>query len=142
MLLDKPISNIENLIPQKAPFVMVDTLLGFSCENIISSFKIIETNIFYKNQTLSEVGLIENMAQTVALHTGYDYFLKGEPTPMGYIGSIKEIQILMLPQLDEVIITEARILQEFMGVTLVEITNSNTKKKKIASCTTKTVMAT
>ena len=33
MLLDKPISNIENLIPQKAPFVMVDTLLGFSCEN-------------------------------------------------------------------------------------------------------------
>ena len=121
---------------------MVDTLLGFSCENIISSFKIIETNIFYKNQTLSEVGLIENMAQTVALHTGYDYFLKGEPTPMGYIGSIKEIQILMLPQLDEVIITEVRILQEFMGVTLVEITISNTKKKKIASCTMKTVMAT
>ena len=142
MLLDKPISNIENLIPQKAPFVMVDTLLGFSFENIISSFKIIETNIFYKNQTLSEVGLIENMAQTVALHTGYDYFLKGEPTPMGYIGSIKEIQILMLPQLDEVIITEVRILQEFMGVTLVEITISNTKKKKIASCTMKTVMAT
>ena len=61
---------------------------------------------------------------------------------MGYIGSIKEIQILMLPQLDEVIITEARILQEFMGVTLVEITISNTKKKKIASCTMKTVMAT
>ncbi len=141
MLLDKPIPNIENLIPQKKPFVMVDSLLGFSSKKIISSFKVLETNVFCKKNMLSEAGLLENMAQTVALHTGYDYFLKGELPPTGYIGAIKEIQILLLPQLNEIIHTEASILQEFMGVTLVEIIIFNAKKEKIASGTMKTVIA-
>lgn len=140
-LLEQPITNIENLIPQKSPFVMVDALLGFSNTHVISSFKISESNILFKNQTLSEAGLIENMAQTVALHTGYDFFLKGEPAPTGYIGSIKDVQIATLPQLNDIINTEARILQEFMGVTLVEITVSNAKKETIASSTMKTVIA-
>lgn len=141
ILLQKPITNIENLIPQKAPFVMVDSLLGFSNTHVVSSFKILETNIFFENQTFSEAGLIENMAQTVALHTGYDYFLKGQPAPTGYIGSIKEIKISLLPQLHEILKTEAHIIQEFMGVTLVEITVSNAKKEKIASSIMKTVIA-
>lgn len=141
ILLEKPITNIKNLIPQKTPFVMVDALLGFSNTNIISSFTILESNIFFDNQTLSEAGLIENMAQTVALHTGYDYFLKGQPAPTGYIGSIKEVQIITLPSLNEIINTQAHILQEFMGVTLVEITVSNAKKEKIASSIMKTVIA-
>ena len=141
ILLQKPITNIEHLIPQKEPFVMVDKLLGFSSTNVVSSLKIIEANIFFENQTLSESGLIENMAQTVALHTGYDYFLKGEPAPTGYIGSIKEMEISMLPVLNETIKTEAHILQEFMGVTLVEIIVFNSKKEKIASSLMKTVIA-
>ena len=33
------------------------------------------------------------MAQTVALHTGYDTLLKEEPAPTGYIGAIKKIEI-------------------------------------------------
>ena len=140
-LLQEPITDIKNLIPQKAPFVMVDTLLGFSDTGLISSFKILDSNIFFENQTLSEAGLIENMAQTVALHTGYDYFLKGQPAPTGYIGSIKEIKILRLPQLNEIITTEASILQEFMGVTLVEITVSDAKNKQIATSVMKTVIA-
>lgn len=141
ILLQNPISNIEHLIPQKAPFVMVDSLLGFSNTNVVSSFKILEANIFFENQELSEPGLIENMAQTVALHTGYDYFLRGETAPTGYIGSIKSMEISMLPKLYETIKTEAHILQEFMGVTLVEITVFNAKKEKIASSIMKTVIA-
>tara|TARA_R110002049_G_scaffold133243_1_gene292645 strand:+ start:2114 stop:2545 length:432 start_codon:yes stop_codon:yes gene_type:complete len=140
-LLQKPITDIQNLIPQKTPFVMVDTLLGFSDKSLVSSFKILDNNIFFEKQTLSESGLIENMAQTVALHTGYDFFLKGQPAPTGYIGSIKEVKILKLPQLNEIIKTEAHILQEFMGVTLVEITVSNANDEKIASSTMKTVIA-
>lgn len=141
ILLQKPITNIEHLIPQKEPFVMVDTLLGFSNTNVVSSLRILEGNIFFENQTLSEPGLIENMAQTVALHTGYHYFLKGESAPTGYIGSIKEMKILRLPQLNETIKTEALILHEFMGVTLVEITVFNNNKEKIASSLMKTVIA-
>ncbi|AUP79599.1 hypothetical protein [Flavivirga eckloniae] len=140
-LLEKPITNIEHLIPQKAPFVMVDSLLGFSDTNVISSLRVLETNIFFENKVLSESGLVENMAQTVALHTGYDYFLKGSPAPTGYIGSIKKIEISMLPQLNETIKTEAHILHEFMGVTLVEITVLSSKNETIASGIMKTVIA-
>ncbi|MEP0263956.1 hypothetical protein [Dokdonia sp.] len=141
ILFEEPITDIKDLIPQKFPFVMVDTLLGFSETNLISSFKILETNIFFNNHVFSEPGLIENMAQTVALHTGYDYFLRGETAPTGYIGSIKKMELYKLPELHDVIQTEAHILQEFMGVTLVEINVFNVEKVKIASSLMKTVIA-
>ena len=36
-----------------------------------------------------ESGIIEHMAQSVALHTGYQFYLRKEQAPTGYIGSIK-----------------------------------------------------
>ena len=86
----QPITNITALIPQKEPFVMVDVLLSYSKTKVISSFKVLENNLFFENDRFIESGIIENMAQTVALHTGYDYFLRGEGIPTGYIGSIKK----------------------------------------------------
>lgn len=140
--IEKPITNIKHLIPQKFPFVMVDELLSFSKTEVVSSFKVKTENLFLVNNTLSESGLIENMAQTVALHTGYDYFLRGEEAPTGYIGSIKKIEIIKLPKLDETVITKVQILQEFMGATLVEIEVYNHENEKIAFGQMKTVIAT
>lgn len=141
MIIDQPITNIKHLLPQKKPFVMVDMLLFFSKNNVVSSLTVQKNSLFFKNNILSESGLIENMAQTVALHTGYDYFLRGEEAPTGYIGSIKKIEILTLPKLNETITTEVLILHEFMGVTLVKIDVFNTEKEKIATGQMKTVIA-
>jgi predicted hotdog family 3-hydroxylacyl-ACP dehydratase len=138
---DLPITDISNLIPQKTPFVMVDTLLEFSSKKIVSSYHIPDSNLFIQDRQFLESGLVENMAQTVALHTGYDYYLKGEDAPIGYIGSIKKVEVFKLPQLNETIITEALILHEFMGVTMVEVTAFNTEKEVIASAQMKTVIA-
>ncbi|MCF6297189.1 MAG: hypothetical protein L3J08_04270 [Flavobacteriaceae bacterium] len=140
-LIKNPIIDIKHLIPQKKPFVMVGTLLFFSKSTAVSSLTIEESNIFFYNNVLLESGLIENMAQTVALHTGYDYFLRGEIAPTGYLGAIKKIEIQSLPKLNETITTEVEILQEFLGVTLVEINVFNSKKEKIASGQMKTVIA-
>ena len=136
-----PITEITHLIPQKTPFVMVDTLLEFNKESLLSSFDIKQDNLFVKDSFFQEPGLIENMAQTVALHTGFDYFLKEELAPTGYIGSIKKVEIIELPKLDETITTEAKILHEFMGVTMVEVRVLNAEKKEIASAQMKTVIA-
>jgi len=138
---DLPITDISNLIPQKTPFVMVDTLLEFSIKKIVSSFRIPDTNLFIKDNHFIESGLIENMAQTVALHTGYDFFLRGEEAPTGYIGSIKKVEVLKLPELNETIITEALILHEFMGVTMVEVKVFNKSQEVLASAQMKTVIA-
>lgn len=120
---------------------MVDTLLDFSETSVQSSFTVNTDNLFCDNTIFLESGLIENMAQTVALHTGYDFFLRGEPAPMGYIGSIKKIEINQLPKLNETITTNVNILHEFMGVTLVEIEVENSKKQIIATGNMKTVIA-
>lgn len=131
---------VGNLIPQKFPFVMVDKLLSFSENEVIAGLTIAEDNIFFSNGKFQESGLIEHMAQSVALFTGYQFYLKQEPAPTGYIGSIKTIEILELPELNENIETTVNVLHEFMGVTLVDIC-SRIKDKEIARGQMKTVLA-
>jgi 3-hydroxyacyl-[acyl-carrier-protein] dehydratase len=131
---------VGNLIPQKFPFVMVDKLLSFTENEVIAGLTIAENNIFFSNGKFQESGLIEHMAQSVALFTGYQFYLKQEPAPTGYIGSIKTIEILELPELNENIETTVNVLHEFMGVTLVDIC-SRIKDKEIARGQMKTVLA-
>jgi len=117
---------IRELIPQKEPIVMVDSLSYFDNAKVISGFKIKKNNIFLNKNVLSESGLIENMAQTIALYTGYKY-QNVEPT-IGYIGAIKNLIIYELPKLNDVITTEINILHEIMGIVLVNgITKNNNK---------------
>jgi 3-hydroxyacyl-[acyl-carrier-protein] dehydratase len=112
---------VGTLIPQKFPFVMVDKVLAFEENFITSGFTIEESNIFTENGTFQEAGLIEHMAQSVALYTGYQFYLKNEPAPTGYIGAIKSIEIFELPKVNDNLTTKVNVLHEFSGVTLVDI---------------------
>ncbi|MDO4728578.1 MAG: hypothetical protein Q4B43_06195 [Bacteroidota bacterium] len=132
---------IQSLIPQKKPFVMVEHFLNYSDKNITSSLEIREENILVENQHLTASGLIEHMAQTVALHTGYNYYLQNKTAPTGYIGAIKSVEIASLPRIGTIIQTTAHILQEFMGVTLVDI-HAEINGKVIAKAQMKTVIQT
>ncbi len=138
MIADK--EKVRDLIPQKFPFVMVDNLLNYSEEFVLSNLTVTKDNIFYDNSNFNESGIIENMAQTVALHTGYQFFLKKMPAPTGYIGSIKNVVINRLPELKETLETSVKIIQEFMGVTLVEI-EVKINNELIAHGQMKTVLA-
>jgi predicted hotdog family 3-hydroxylacyl-ACP dehydratase len=131
---------VENLLPQKFPFVMVDKMFSFTQTSIVSGLRISEDNIFVQNGLFTESGLVEHMAQTVALHTGYQFYLRQEPAPTGYIGSIKNIEISCLPKRDDEIRTTVTILQEFGGVTLVDIVTT-LGETQIATGQMKTVLA-
>lgn len=131
---------VENLIPQKFPFVMVDKMYSYTETELVSGLKIQNNNIFFNDSNLVESGLIEHMAQSVALHTGYQFFLKKEPAPTGYIGSIKDIVIQSLPKLDDEVITTVSILQEFGGITLVDVI-SKVNNVEIATGQMKTILA-
>jgi predicted hotdog family 3-hydroxylacyl-ACP dehydratase len=134
------IEKVKELIPQKEPFVMVDELIFYAEDTLESRFKIDPKNIFVEDNYFIEPGIIENMAQSVALHAGYQYFLQNKTAPMGYIGSIKNVELKRLPKTGETIETKVTILQEFMGVTLVDIVVI-CQKKIIASSQMKTVLA-
>ncbi|UPZ16834.1 hypothetical protein [Flavobacterium humidisoli] len=138
MLLEKEM--VENLLPQKLPFVMVDAMHSYSETSLVSGLEIQQDNIFVSNDVFLEAGLVEHMAQSVALHTGYQYFLKNEIAPTGYIGSIKEIEIKKLPKLSDTIQSEVTILQEFAGITLVDIVTT-LNNEEIARGQMKTVLA-
>ncbi|WP_203229437.1 hypothetical protein [Aureibaculum marinum] len=120
--------------------VMVDTLLHYSETQVTSKLTVLKSNIFTNRHSLTEPGLIEHMAQTVALHTGYKYYLQNKPSPTGYIGSIKRVEISNLPQIKDTLITRASILHEIMGVTLVAI-DVTLNGKSIATGEMKTVVA-
>lgn len=136
-----PETNINHLIPQKEPFVLVDTLLEYSENHLVSLFTVPETHVLSNGNMFTEPGVIEHMAQSVALHTGYAYFLKGEPAPVGYIGSIKRVSVMTLPQVNSKITTKVDILHEFAGVTMVDVNVFNEAGDAIASGQMKTVIA-
>jgi len=133
-------SFIVDLIPQKWPFVMVDKLYGFSENEIISGLTIKEENLLYFGNEFTEPGLVENMAQTVAMHKGYTYYLKNEPAPVGYIGAIKKAEIYALPKLGDELRTTVTILHDIMGVTLVKA-KIECNQKIIATSEIKTALA-
>ncbi|KGO96109.1 FabZ [Flavobacterium enshiense DK69] len=131
---------VGNLIPQKFPFVMVDKLLSFSENEVIAGLTVTEDNIFVSGDLFQESGVIEHMAQSVALYTGYQFYLKNEQAPTGYIGSIKSIEITTLPKLGDTLVTTVNVLHEFMGVTLVDIV-TKVNDNEIARGQMKTVLA-
>lgn len=131
---------IGKLIPQKPPFVMVDKLLHFEEKKVVAGLTISEENIFIQNNKFAASGLIEHMAQSVALYTGYRFFQRKEDAPTGYIGAIKKAEIFMLPSIGEELITTVNILHDIMGVTLVTA-ETECDGKIIAYSEMKTVLA-
>lgn len=110
---------VRELLPQKRPFAMVDFLYEYSEKNIVTGYEVEADNLFIEEGKFNESGLIENIAQSMALHTNYSYFLRNLKAPEGYIGSVKNVKIYKLPEAGEIIRTSVNIIQEFMGVTLV-----------------------
>ncbi|TZF93273.1 hypothetical protein FW781_20100 [Chryseobacterium panacisoli] len=112
---------VESLIPQRFPFVMVHELSEYSESHLLSGFEIKEDNLFIQDGLFQASGLIEHQAQSVALHTGYKYYLLGKEAPTGYIGAIKSFEAETLPKIGDQLKSEVTILNEVMGVTLVDI---------------------
>lgn|SRR5690554_5884057 len=115
-----PESKIKELLPQKYPFTMVSHLMEFKETSIITGLSIRENNIFIEDGRFNESGMIENIAQSIALHISYGYFNQNKKAPVGYIGAIKNVKVFGFSELNDMIITEVDIISEFMGVTLVE----------------------
>jgi len=115
-------NDIFNLIPQRPPMVMVDKL--FECNETVAltGLKITRENIFVMNGFFNESGLIENMAQSAALMTGWLAINQqgGEQKiPMGVIGGVKEFQVRFLPSVDSEIITQIEVLYRIANATIV-----------------------
>jgi len=115
--------NILELIPQRPPMVMVDTLVLCNEKQVISQFTIRPDNIFMDRNGFTASGMMEVMAQTAAARTGY--LMKNQAkgankeVPIGVIGSIKNFRQFFQPCIDSKIITTLVVTYELMNVTRV-----------------------
>ncbi|WP_339695509.1 hypothetical protein [uncultured Marixanthomonas sp.] len=130
---------LEEFLPQRQPMIMVDALVYYDKKSLVSELTISEENIFVADGFLSETGLLEHIAQSVALHTGYTGYLEQKPTKGGYIGAIKKAELLKTPAVNETIETEIEIIHEAIGITLVK-TTTKLEQEVIATTEMKTML--
>jgi len=111
-------NNILKYIPQRPPFVMVDELLFCDDKQTITSFYITKENILNEGEHFSEIGIIENIAQTCAVRLGY--LNQGKPVKIGMIGAINDFTIFFIPKIEKNIETEIVLEEEIFNVILLK----------------------
>jgi predicted hotdog family 3-hydroxylacyl-ACP dehydratase len=111
--------DILSLIPQRAPFVMVDEIIFSDDTTTRTKFRVKEDNIFAVDGFLKEPALIESIAQTVAVREGYISKLENKPVRLGYIGSVGKLVISGFPAVHDDMITEIKVENQVFNVILI-----------------------
>lgn len=103
--------------------VMLDKLIYSDEEKTITGFSIKEGNIFCSNGCFLEAGLIENIAQSAALRTGWLAMQnaggKMNHPPVGVVGAVKNLRIFRLPEINTEIISEISVQTEIFNASLI-----------------------
>ena len=111
--------NILTYIPQRQPFVMVDELLHRDETSTLTAFKVRDDNFLVTNGEFTEAGLMENIAQTAAARAGYLAVKQNEQVKPGYIGSVRNFEVLELPKINDNIFTEVKTIDQVFDVTII-----------------------
>ena len=104
--------NIAHYIPQRPPFVFIDTIDELSNTVARTRFTIPADCPLVTDGILPLAGLMENAAQTCAARAG---------DRIGYIGAVKQMEVHRFPVIGETLHTEAQLVQEVMNICLMEV---------------------
>ncbi len=96
---------IESLIPHRAPFIMVDTLVHVTHEKFETEFRIEASNVFLENGVLREFALIENIAQSAAAGIALLGKSGQEKPAEGFLGGISKLILYELPRINDTVYT-------------------------------------
>ena len=118
--------DLERLIPQRKPFMMVDTFEPTGDNSATTALCLGHDNYFViPGGEMAESGMIEHMAQSVSALSGYKALLaateaSGAETgpPVGIIGEVKHFECLRRPKVSERIVTSVELGLSFGNVTM------------------------
>jgi 3-hydroxyacyl-[acyl-carrier-protein] dehydratase len=113
-------TDILQYIPQRKPIVMVHELLEANDDHVITQFVIESDNVFLSLGYFAEPGMVENIAQTAAVHVGYQCALKKLPIPIGYIAAIKDLRVNVLAKQNSRITTSVMVINKVLDITVVQ----------------------
>lgn len=112
--------NVLELLPQRPPFVMIDSLIHFDEVLTATMFEVRIDNLFVEDGTLNSCALVENIAQTCAARMGYiNRFIYKKNVKLGFIGSVKNLSVLRPVRVGDVLTTCIEVVEEVMQLTLV-----------------------
>ena len=137
MLVSK--EDVLRFIPQRMPIVVVHGLAAHSETSSTSVFNVESDHLFVRDGKFLPSGLMENIAQTSALRSGYHFSqqvpVEGEAPepPIGFIGALKNFIVDDLPSVGSVLHTTVTVTYEVMGMQVVEA-SVKCGKNIIASC--------
>jgi predicted hotdog family 3-hydroxylacyl-ACP dehydratase len=115
-----PTQDILTLIPQRWPFVMVDTLVSSTNDATHTTLLVQAENVLISDGVLTEAGLVENIAQTAAARAGYIAQQSEKPVQPGFIGAIKNLEVFALPKVGDTIETGVTIENQIFDVTIIK----------------------
>lgn len=134
--VNKPIvdsDTILNYIPQRPPIVLISRIYKCDETSVVTGFDIIDEHLLTQNGSLTESGIIENMAQTAASMAGYEAVVKQTQPRVGFIANIKNLNIHFLPKSGNEILTEVSTKTQVMNVSIIEA-KSFCNNELVASC--------
>jgi len=109
-------------LPHRNSMLMVDDLLALTDEFVETKFLVKKPNIFLNKNVFIETGLVENIAQTCSVIVGSSYFLNGDggleendSVVIGFISTIKSINIYNLPKVNDLLISKGNLISRFDG---------------------------
>ena len=119
--------DIERLIPQRAPMLMVDEFEAVGANAADTALYVRSGNLFLlPDGTLAETGLIEHIAQSAAALAGYQpdgaaadsAQGAGSQPRIGLIGEVKHFECHRRPAAGEKVLTHLEFGMSFGNVTL------------------------
>ncbi len=119
--------NIFSYIPQRPPFVFIDTVEEMSENSACTRYTIPEACPLLSNGVLPLSGLMENAAQTCSVIAG---------NKIAYLGAVKQMEVKRFPKVGETLRTEAVVIQEMLNISLIECT-TQVQNETIATTTLK-----
>jgi 3-hydroxyacyl-[acyl-carrier-protein] dehydratase len=116
---------VTRYIPQREPIVMVHALLEHTDLQSKAAFSVEQGNIFVRDNRLLPSGLMEHIAQSAAIRSGYGFTLmaKGdgpEKPPVGFIAALKDFTVHRTPSVGEELQTVITQLNDLGNMTVIK----------------------
>lgn len=103
--------DIFSYIPQRPPFVFIDTIEDMNEKSARTCYAIPDTCPLLSDGILPLSGLMENAAQTCSVIAG---------NRIAYLGAVKQMEVTRFPRVDEILCTDAVVKQEMLNISLIE----------------------
>ena len=130
--------NIQDFIPQRPPFIMIDNLLEARDDYFKTDFRILPENIFVENGKLREFAMIENIAQSSSVGLAKTRKYPVNKKPEGYLGAVSKLKLYDLPGVNDTMYTTVKLIAQLENMFLLK-GETSFNDKKLMECEIKLV---